>query len=188
MKRIAHIALILTLVLLLCAALAEEAGVAGRIDFTKDIAPYDGKWVSFDDGFRLYLPSEWSQLDMTEAQAQAGLFYSLGNGGGDSLVGDVNMAVAVGYAASGELKTLDDLAADYRAVGFVEVTKLDLNGILAVSFAESAGSYRGVAFYHPLVPGYVLTVYVSPCGPGNKAVSDVGSAILCSLSPRGARE
>lgn len=164
------------------AALAEE--VAGRIDFTEAIAPYIGKWVTFDDGFKLYIPGSWSRIDVTDEQAQAGLFYSEGNDGSDVLVGEVNMGVAVGYAEVGSLQTLDDLAGDFQSVGFSEVTKLDLNGIPAVTFVDRAGDYRGVAFFHPLVPGYVLSVYVTPCGEGNQTVNDAGSAILCSLSPR----
>lgn len=180
---------LLALAMLLgAAAFAEEAEVAGRIDFTEELAPYSGKWVTFDDGFRLYLPSQWSRMNVSEAQAQAGLFYSEGNGGGDALVGDVAMGVAVGYAAAGDLKTLDDLARDYGSVGFTEVTKLDLNGMLSVTFVDRTNDYRGVAFFHPSVPGYVMSVYVSPCGETEQLVNDVGSAILCSLTPRGAKE
>lgn len=180
----------LALVLMLGAAALAEAGnaISGRIDFTEAIAPYAGKWVSFDDGFKLYLPGEWTRADLTEAQAQAGLFYKEGNGGGDSLVGEVPMGVAVSYAEAGQLSTLDELAADYAAAGFSEVDKLDLNGLLAVTFVNRAADYRGVAFYHPLVPGYVMSVFVSPCGAGNQLINDVGSAILCSLTPRGAWE
>lgn len=182
----------LALLLMLGAAALAEAGaadaVSGRIDFTVDIAPYAGKWVSFDDGFRLYLPAEWTRASLTEAQAQAGLFYNEGNGGADSLVGEVPMAVAVGYTEAGQLSTLDELAADFAAAGFTEVDKLDLNGILAATFVNREADYRGVAFFHPLVPGYVMTVYLSPCGAGNQTVNDVGSAILCSLTPRGAWE
>ena len=127
-------------------------------------------------------------MNVSEAQAQAGLFYSEGNGGGDALVGDVAMGVAVGYAAAGDLKTLDDLARDYGSVGFTEVTKLDLNGMLSVTFVDRTNDYRGVAFFHPSVPGYVMSVYVSPCGETEQLVNDVGSAILCSLTPRGAKE
>ncbi len=189
MKRLLRAMLMLALVLTIGAgALAEAAEVAGRIDFTENIAPYEGKWVTFDDGFRLYMPKDWSRLDVTEEQAQAGLFYSEGNGGSDALVGDVNMRVAVSFAAAGELTALDDLARDYEAVGFTEVTKLDLNGIQAVTFVNRADDYRGVAFYHTMVPGYVMMVYVTPCGAGNQTVNDVGSAILCSLSPRDAHE
>lgn len=190
MKRHFCTMLILALLLTLGAAALAEAGdaVSGWIDFTEGIAPYQGKWVSFDDGFMLYLPGEWTRGDLTEAQAQAGLFYNEGNGGGDSLVGEVPMAVAVSYAEAGQTTTLDALAADYVAAGFTEVDKLDLNGILAVTFVNREADYRGVAFFHPLVPGYVMSVFVSPCGAGNQTVNDVGSAILCSLTPRGALE
>ena len=190
MKRQFCVILILALLAALGAAALAEAGeaVSGWIEFTEGIAPYAGKWVSFDDGFKLYLPGEWTRGNLTEAQAEAGLFYNEGNGGADSVVGEVPMAVAVSYAEAGGVSTLDELAADYAAAGFTEVDKLDLNGILAVTFVSREADYRGVAFFHPLVPGYVMSVFVSPCGAGNPTVNDVGSAILCSLTPRGARE
>ena len=183
MKRLLSAVLALLLALG-AAALAEADAVSGGIDFTENLAPYAGKWVSFDDGFKLYLPAEWSSLELTEAQAGAGLFYSAGNIGGDSVVGEVPMGVAVGYVEADGISTLDDLAADMAAAQFTEVDKLDLNGMPVVTIVDPAKSYRGVAFYHPFVPGYVMFVYVSPCGEGNQLVNDVGSAILCSLTPR----
>ena len=170
------------------AAFAEPAEVAGRIDFSEDYAPYNGKWVTFDDGFRLYLPNVWTRMDVNEAQAQAGLFYSEGNGGGDALVGAVAMGVAVGYAAAGELQTLDDLVREYEGVGFAEVTQLDVNGIQVVTFVDLTNGYRGASFFHPTVASYVMSIYVSPCGEADQLVNDVGSAILCSLTPRAAKE
>lgn len=191
----ALLALLLALLLLIGGAAAEgpeaaegaeETGldeVSGRIDFTEDIAPFEGSWVTFDDGFKLYLPAEWTRAELTDAQSRAGLFYRSGNGGSDSVVGRVNMGVAVSFVKAGGLVTLDDLAADFSGVGFTDIDKLDINGFPAVNFTSATGDFRGIAFYHPIYPSYVLTVYVSP-GTGKKQiVTDVGSAILCSLSP-----
>ena len=166
-------------------AVAEEdvESVSGHIAFTEDMAPYEGRWVTFEDGFKLFLPKEWSRIDLDETQQQAGLFYRAENGGSDSAVGDTAMGVAVSFVRAGELKTLDDLAADFASAGFGEINKLDINGIPCISFARAAGDYRGVAFYHPTYSNYVLAVYISPTGAEDPAVNDVGSAILCSVSP-----
>ena len=45
-------------------------------------APYAGIWIPFEDGFRLYLPRAWSSMNITEAEAAAGLFYRAGAEGG----------------------------------------------------------------------------------------------------------
>lgn len=166
-------------------AVAEEdvESVSGHIAFTEDMAPYEGRWVTFEDGFKLFLPKEWSRIDLDETQQQAGLFYRAENGGSDSAVGDTAMGVAVSFVRAGELKTLDELAADFASAGFGEINKLDINGIPCISFARAAGDYRGVAFYHPTHSNYVLAVYISPTGAEDPAVNDVGSAILCSVSP-----
>lgn len=183
MKR-AMMAVALALVLSIATlgtALADE--VRGRIDFTEDIAPYEGRWVTFQDGFKLFMPTAWTRYDVDEAQQQAGLFYRAGNGGSDALVGEVSMGVAVSFVKAGELSTLDDLANDFGSAGFTEIDKLDINGIPCISFAKAEGDYRGVAFYHPIYGNYILAVYISPSGADDPLVSDVGSAILCSLSP-----
>ena len=191
MKRLMG-AMMAVALLVLCAAgaageplyAADGSAVSGRIDFTEGLAPYAGKWVNFQDGFRLYLPQDWERSDVSDAQAQAGLFYRETNNGSDSVVGELNMGVAVSYADANGLQTLDELAALYTAGGLSEVDKLDLNGLPVVTFASRGEDYRGVAFFHPIVAGYVMTIYVSPCGVGDRLVNDVGSAVLCSLTPR----
>lgn len=205
-------ALLLALALLLTAALAEETSlleetgvveeadavgeaaaeeaaaelgneVSGRIDFTEDMAPYEGRWVTFEDGFKLFMPVEWTRLEVDEAQQEAGLFYRAGNNGADRAVGPTAMGVAVSFVKAKGMKTLDDLVADFASVGFTELDKLDINGILCISFTNATGDYRGVAFYHSTYPSYVMAVYVSPTGADDALVNDVGSAILCSLMP-----
>lgn len=186
MSRVMRIAAALVLALLLTAtALADEA--LERIDFTEDIAPYEGRWVTFQDGFKLFMPMAWTRYDVDEAQQQAGLFYRAGNDGSDAVVGEVSMGVAVSFVKAGELATLDDLAGDFSGAGFSEIVKLDINGIPCISFAKADGDYRGVAFYHPIYSNYILAVYISPIGADSQLVNDVGSAILCSLSPFSAR-
>ena len=91
--------------------------VNGHIAFTEDLAPYEGRWVTFEDGFKLYLPKEWSRIDLDQTQQQAGLFYRAENGGSDSAVGETAMGVAVSFVRAGELQTLDDLAADFASAG-----------------------------------------------------------------------
>jgi len=182
MKQVKRIlALALAAMLLAAAGLADE--VNGHINFTEDLAPYEGRWVTFQDGFKLFMPTSWTRLDVSEAQQQAGLFYRAGNGGSDDVVGEVPMGVAVSFIKAGNLATLDDLAANFTGAGFGEINKLEINGFPCVSFVKADGNYRGLAFYHPKYRNYILAVYVTPIGIDDRAVNDVGSAILCSLSP-----
>ena len=39
--------------------------------FTESDAPYDGNWLPFEDGFRLYLPRGWAAIELTGAQREA---------------------------------------------------------------------------------------------------------------------
>ena len=181
------------LALLFCAALAEEPSAPEttepsapetteaepvEIAFDEALAGYAGAWVPFEDGFRLYLPVHWRAFELSDAEREAGLFYRAGGDGGDTPMG-----VAVGYFPAGALRTLDDLEADFAAAGFTGLERREANGLPALGFVRPAENYRGAAFFHPMYPGYVLMVYVTPLGEDGSPGMAVGQAILDSLGP-----
>ena len=142
--------------------------------FAEADAPYAGIWIPFEDGFRLYLPRAWFSMNITEAEAAAGLFYRAGAEGGTE-------GVAVGYMRADSLRTVADLALDFERSGFSNVIRRDLNGIPAIGFDRPEDDYSGVAFYHPVYADYVLYVYVTPlCRRGE---GQTGETVLMSLTP-----
>ena len=161
---------------------AADDGVRSIL-YDETTAPFDGVWVTFDDGFQLLLPGEWLSYEITEEQSAAGLFFRAGNDGSDSVVGDVPMGVAVSYVEAGDLKTLDDLVRDFGSVGFTNLEKLDLNGVPSVFFVKPEEDYCGVAFFHAVYPEYVMAIYATPIGEAGEAVAAVNDAILSSLKP-----
>ena len=177
MKRL--LCLVLMLGMCIFNAVAEEGMEAEEsegLSFVESDAPYDGIWQPFEDGFMLYLPRGWVAIELTDAQREAGLFYRA-----DSADGLMNLAV--GYMRAGNLTTVNDLARDFEAVGFSNVTRLDLNGIPAISFDRPGEDYRGVAFFHPVYPEYALYVYLSPLVPADGKTAQIGTALLASISP-----
>lgn len=182
-------ALVMAAVLMLCAlpgfceasagdvpSAAPEATVqAGP---TEAEAPYPGRWLTFEDGFQLYLPEGWQPLDVSDAQREAGLFYRAGEGGGEASAG-----LAVGYMAAGDYESIDALALGFFQAGCEDVQTRRLNGIPAVLFERPDDDYRGAAFFHPIREGYILYVEVSPLGGDGAGSADVGAALLDTLSP-----
>ncbi len=160
---------------------AVDDELEGNIAFTEAAAGFRGTWVPFRDGFQIYLPSEWVYYVLDDQETAKGVLYHAGNDGRDSLVGAARMDVVVCYNEAGQLRTLGDLEAKLSA-NYTGVQKIGINGIPCVTYESAQGDYRGVAFFHPSNPNYVFTVSVSPFGANDQNVSDVGSAILCSLS------
>ena len=143
----------------------EQPGAA----FDPAQAGYDGAWMDFEDGFKLYLPADWAYAKVTEAQAAAGLFYR-------ACGADGTQAVAVSWMNAGAISTPRDLCASFEALGCVNVAAATLNGLPVALFERSEEDYRGAAFFHPAYPGYILAVYASPLG----ATAD---AIIASITP-----
>ena len=152
------------------------------VRFDAASVPYTGVWVFFDDGFQLYLPGAWRAFDISDEEARAGLFFRAGNDGG-GIVGDLPMGVATSYARLEGVATPEELLRELRSEGFVGLEALDVNGVPAVRFQHSGGDYRGLAFCHPIYPGYALYLYVAPVGEAGDAARAVGDGILSSLSP-----
>ena len=144
--------------------------------FTEADAPYEGEWQPFEDGFKLYLPRGWKTEAIDEAQAEAGLFYRAGSEDG-------SMGVAVGYMPAGTLDTTEALAGDFERSGYSSVIRGDLNGMPAIAFEQPRDGYRGVAFFHPVYPDYVLYVFASPLELQGGEANPIGMAILASVSP-----
>jgi len=144
--------------------------------FSEADAPYDGVWQPFEDGFKLYLPHEWTSLALDEAQAEAGLFYRAGSDDG-------SMGVVVGYMRAGALETTEALAGDFERSGYTSVIQGNLNGIPAIAFERPQDGYRGVAFFHPVYPEYVLYVFASPLELQGGEMNQMGIALLASITP-----
>lgn len=144
----------------------------GRIDFDESLAPFAGTWVEFDDGFKLYLPSEWNRYEPTEEASAAGTLY---------IAGDGETFIIVNWAYDDSVSTMDDvLDAMLAEGGYASEGMLDINGIRCLAFSGDGGELSGVAFLHSEYPNYAFAVVAEPM-TGNE---DTLNAILCSLSPR----
>lgn len=154
----------------------------GSIAFTEASAGFRGTWVPFQDGFKIYLPSEWVYYVLNDQETAKGVLYHAGNDGRDSVVGNVRMDVVVCYSEAGQLRTLGDLEAKLESK-YTGVSKIGINGIPCVTYESVDGDHRGIAFFHPGNSNYIFTIGVSPYGANDQTVSNVGSAILCSVSP-----
>lgn len=63
-KMLALLCCLLTLSIPLCSLAQAPEGIT-----------YEGVWVRFEDGFEIYLPSDWMQMEVTEEMLASGLFY-----------------------------------------------------------------------------------------------------------------
>ncbi len=49
---------------------------AGESDAPADAA-FEGSWVQFEDGFEIYLPSDWLVVDPRDEMLESGVFYAV---------------------------------------------------------------------------------------------------------------
>jgi hypothetical protein len=42
---------------------------------TETVYPYEGAWVTFEDGFAVYLPADWVEVEVQDEWLESGIFY-----------------------------------------------------------------------------------------------------------------
>lgn len=139
MKKLA--ALFVSLCMLFsCAAFAEEEVIVNIEDL------YEGVWVPFeDDGFEIYLPSEWLIVELTEEEiAQSGIYFMVASEDGaytasvawQALEAEVDLAgleasLAAGYPgaqiiATGNIESVCFADGENDMLGFALLDQEDL--------------------------------------------------------------
>lgn len=155
------------------ATAAPEAAAVTQITFDESAAPYQGSWLTFDeDGFGVYLPSDWVKKDVTDEMKSAGTLYA-----GTSA--DGAYAMTLSYAESADVATNDDLASQLTTAGYQNVTALNINGIDVVGYDIDAQDVSGVAFLDGNGGMYVFSF--TPAS--NETFKTIGQTIISSLSP-----
>lgn len=148
---------------------------SGSITFTESVADYEGTWVSFEDGFRLYLPSDWSIYTVSDEMRQDGILYQAG----DSSQADGTPWISVNFGSSEGLTSLRDIAEVLEYGGYTIDDIFTVNGIDCVSYTEPDSDLCGLMFFHPQGLEYVVCVV----GFSYSRNVDTIAAVLCSLSP-----
>ncbi|MDO5423604.1 MAG: hypothetical protein Q4F41_07760 [Eubacteriales bacterium] len=152
----------------------ESEQTAGSIVFDETAAAYAGTWVPFQDGFQLYLPSDWNVYEVTEEQAQQGVLYLAG----DSSKAEYAPAISVVWAYSDGAETLEDLAAVIRQGGYQVDDLVTINGIGCVAYRLEEEDCGAILFFHPSDKQYVFCV----TGTQYAENADTICSILASLS------
>ena len=148
---------------------------SGEIVFTEASAAYTGTWVPFEDGFQLYLPSDWNVYDLAEEQTQQGVLYVAGDASGEANA----PAMSVVWANSDGAETLDDLASAITQGGYQVDDIVTINGIGCVTYRLESDDCSAVMFFHPTNKQYVFCV----TGVGYAENVDTICSVLTSLSP-----
>lgn len=120
----------------------------GVVNFDTADADYKGTWVSFRDGFKLYLPSHWRELNLTDAQRDSGIVYVAL----DASTLTVQSAIEVDCVEDTTVHSVEDIKRVLGHAAGVEVgNMLLLNGIPCVTYVTQDESTCGLMFFHPIL-------------------------------------
>ena len=133
------LALALALLLLGCAsAMAQNA-------------LFEGKWVQFEGGFELYIPSDWMAFEVTEAEQAQGIIYTAGSE-------DETRLMQLGWFALPNAVTIDQMQTALMQ-SFVIVEKVNVNGIDLLCAGDADFDSLMFVALSEGEPGYYMFVF-----------------------------
>ena len=145
----------------------------GSITFDETKAPYSGTWVPFQDGFQLYLPSNWRTYDLTQEETEQGVIYVAG----DASVTENPPAISVVWSYSDGAETLEDIASAVQNAGFQVDNIVTINGFECVRYRGEKDNCSAIMFFHPTNKQYTFCV----TGSGYEQNTDTINTVLTSL-------
>lgn len=142
MKRISTMALALLILLASVCATAQDAAPAG--------ATYPGTWVEFEDGFQIYLPSEWIVVETDGEMQEAGFFFGVTSEDGAQAMyvswHDVQITQAADLLAGVQAEYPDAIALESNDIAFVAFEDA-AEGAFGVAALDGAGGMFTFMFY-----------------------------------------
>lgn len=140
MKKILSLMLAAWMILSGVSATAENAG-----------GLFEGKWVQFEGGFEICIPSDWIDVEVSEAEKAQGIIYT-------ACSADESRLMQLGWSTLPQQVTIDQMQ-EALIQSFVLVEKVNVNGIdLLCAGDGNIDSLMFVALSEG-EPGYYMFVF-----------------------------
>ena len=135
--------ILVTLLMVLVLAFSATSFAEGTENLViPEMVNYEGKWVNFeDDSFYMYLPSDWTQNDLTAEQEAAGVYAFFTSP-------DKTKSLNIAWSEVPENVTVESVQANL-ATQFSEVEAIENNGITLVSYKAEKDNVIGVVCLDP---------------------------------------
>lgn len=168
MKKFLALILCLLMACSMVSAVAETA--LQQTEVTPIESLFDGVWVQFEDGFELYLPSNWVQYELTEDDYANGIFYAAGSEDGA-------YSALIGWSALEAELTIEELQVAL-AETYPNSNLVNINGVGMLAFTDTTNNLLTCIALDATEPGFYMFAF-SPAN--DDAFTSMASLIASSI-------
>lgn len=137
------LALVMALMMLLCSSAVAEEIVYEEI--------FDGTWVQFEEGFELYLPSDWLMLEPSEEERAEGIAFSVCSP-------DEAYYMALAWSGLEAEMSIDELQAALTEAGYL-VEQVEVNGLDLLMMGDAENDTLSFIGMDAAEPGYYTFLF-----------------------------
>lgn len=145
MKKFLALVLCLLMAFSMTAAVAEE----GALQTIDDM--YEGVWVQFEDGFEIYLPADWYEIETTEEWHAKGIFYAAGTE-------DLSRVCTLAWQPLEAEYTIEQVHAELVAV-YPDASLVNVNGVGLVAYVDAENNLMTCIALDAAEPGYYMFAF-----------------------------
>lgn len=109
---------------------------------------FEGVWVQFEDGFELYLPADWYEIEVSEEWNAKGIFYAAGTE-------DFSHSCSLAWQPMEAEYTLEQLQAELVSI-YPDASVVEVNGVGIIPFVDAENNLLNVVALDAAEPGYYL--------------------------------
>lgn len=162
MKKFLALILCLMMAFTMSAAVAEAAPVVLAEEL------FEGAWVQFEEGFELYLPTEWVEYEVPAELSEQGIGYVVGSEDGAYLC-------TIAWQPLEAEATIEEVQALFASI-YPTATLTEVNGISMVYYLDDVNNALNFVALDGAEPG----VYVFVFTPGDDEDYQVVAALIAS--------
>ena len=141
MKKLLAVALCLLLAVLMTGVAAAEAVEQA----------FDGTWVQFEDGFELYLPSDWHSFECTEEMNAQGIFFLAGTE-------DLARSCTLAWQPLEEDCTVEAFHAEL-VTAYPDAEIVQVNGVALIAYADAENNLLNCIALDANEPGFYMFAF-----------------------------
>lgn len=160
MKKLTSVILCLLLVVTMT-AIASAEGVESL---------FEGTWVQFEDGFELYLPSDWYEYECTEEMNAQGIFYMAGTQ-------DMAYSCTLAWQALEKDCTVEEFHAE-MVTAYPDAEIVTVNGVALIVYADLENNLLNCIALDANEPGFYMFAF-SPAD--DEDFKNLAAAIAASI-------
>ena len=154
----------------------------GGMEALQEYTGYEGVWVPFCRDYQIYLPKNWTQIELSQDDINQGVIFGMQNMGGDPVIGDVQVKVSIMHYKMETPMSRKEIYESF-VTAEMDAEMFDINGLPCVFVLDDENGVMDITFVDTVDSGCLYEVTVDVGDDRSDEVANMCAAMLTTIYP-----